>query len=529
MARGETEGADPWLADMPPTARQSWSAVAVAAVALIVFGGVVPFAGRPLAELNAFFPALDAIVFVTDLITSVLLFSQFSISRSRSLLILASGYLFTALIVIPHALTFSGAFSPTGLLGAGIQTGSWLFIFWHVGFAAALLAYAVLREEKRAKPISEASTLPAIGWSVASVFGLVCGFTWLATAGVTLLPPIVLDQTTISPLVIYPISFTMLISAACLAVLLVRRRSVLDQWLMVVALVLILELAFSGLLPAVRFSTGFYAGRAFSLVTSSIVLIAVLTETTWLYARLIHSNAMLRRERDNKLMNLEALAAAISHEVKQPLSSIELNLGSVLSFIDREPVDVEEARSALNDLISDSRRISEVLDNVRALFGKTGRVQEPIDVNEAVLGGLRILRGELRDHGVTVRVELASELPPVMGNRVQLQEVVLNLFHNAVEAMDAVRGDFRVLKAKTEYRDRKAVIIEVEDSGPGISPERAGSIFDAFVTTKPQGMGMGLALCRMIIERHEGHFSVWPAHPHGSIFRIILPQTNLPH
>jgi hypothetical protein len=229
MASTEADGADTWLGGLPPTARQSWSAVAVSVVALLAFGAVAPFAGRPLAELNAFFPSLDAIVFVTDLITSVLLFAQFSISRSRALFVLANGYLFTALIVVPHALTFSGAFSPTGLLGAGIQTGSWLFIFWHVGFAAALLAYAVLGEEKWAKPISEAWTLPAIGWSVTSVLGLVCGLTWLATAGATLLPSIILDKTRISPLVIYPVSFAMLISAAAFVLLWARRRSVLDQ------------------------------------------------------------------------------------------------------------------------------------------------------------------------------------------------------------------------------------------------------------------------------------------------------------
>src|ERR1700693_4730507 len=171
---------------------------------------------RTLAELNALFPSLDAIVYVTDLITSVLLFAQFSISRSRSLLALANGYLFTALIVVPHALTFSGAFSPNGLLGAGLQTGSWLFIFWHVGFAAAVLAYAMLREEKPTTPVSEAPALPAIYWSVVCVFGLVCGFTWLATGGATLLPPIILDQTHISPVVIYPVSFAILISAAAI-------------------------------------------------------------------------------------------------------------------------------------------------------------------------------------------------------------------------------------------------------------------------------------------------------------------------
>jgi hypothetical protein len=129
---------------------------------------------------------------------------------------------------------------------------------WQVAFASA---------------ISEASTLPAIGWTVASVLGLVCSFTWLATAGATLLPPIILDKTHISPLVIYPVSFTMLISAAALALLLARRRSVLDQWLMVVALVYILELAFSGLFPNVRFSIGFYAGRVFSLRQASFAAV----------------------------------------------------------------------------------------------------------------------------------------------------------------------------------------------------------------------------------------------------------------
>ena len=131
-------------------------------------------------------------MFVSDLVTAVLLYAQFSISRSRALLALATGYLFTALIVIPHALTFAGAFSPTGLLGANIQTGSWLFIFWHIGFSAALLAYAVLREEWFAAHVSKVRPLPAIGWSTAGVIGLVCALTWLATAGATLLPPIIL-------------------------------------------------------------------------------------------------------------------------------------------------------------------------------------------------------------------------------------------------------------------------------------------------------------------------------------------------
>src|SRR5215467_5579306 len=145
MAHDETKSAATWL-DLPATPHQKWSAFAVAGVVLVGLGAFIPFARKPLAELNAFFPSLDAIVVVTDLITAVLLFAQFSISQSRALLALAIGYLFTALIVIPHALTFVGAFSATGLFNANIQTGSYLFIFWHLGFGLALVAYAVLRQ-----------------------------------------------------------------------------------------------------------------------------------------------------------------------------------------------------------------------------------------------------------------------------------------------------------------------------------------------------------------------------------------------
>jgi signal transduction histidine kinase len=528
MVRVETDDADSWLADLPPTARQSWSAAVVSAIALIAFGAVVPVSGKPLSALNAFFPSLDAVVLVTDLITSVLLFAQFSISPSRSFLMLASGYLFSALIVIPHALTFSGAFSPTGLLGAGIQTGSWLFIFWHAGFAVALLAYAALRKEDRAKHMSETSKRPAIGWSVANVLGLVCGLTWLATAGSTLLPPIILDATHISPLVIYPISFTMVIAAAALVVLAARRRTVLDQWLMVVALVFILEMAFSGLLPTVRFSIGFYAGRVFSLVTSSIVLIVVLAETTWLYARLAHSNAMLRRERNNKLMNLEALAAAIAHEVRQPLAAIALDGGAALQFLRRTPPDLGAAKSAIESTIDASQHVSQIFGNIRALFGKAELKKERLDMNGLVLEVLRTLETDLSSRGIRNSVELTAILPPVMGHKGQLQEVIVNLIHNAIDAMNSVDGH-RVLRVKTELHPGGAIAVVIEDTGPGISSKDINAIFDAFVTTKIHGMGLGLAICRMIVERHEGRLSATSADPRGAVFRIVLPQANLPH
>jgi signal transduction histidine kinase len=527
--RDDTSESDAWLVDLRPNARQSRSAFAVAALAFVGFAAAAPFAARPLAALNALFPLLDTVVFITDLVTAVLLFVQYSISRSRALFALAAGYLFTAFIVVPHALTFAGAFTPAGLLGAGIQTGSWLFIFWHIGFAAGLLGYAALRGDIRRTQVPETSALPAIGWSVAGVLALVLGLTWLCTAGADLLPPIILDASRMSPIVVYPIWFTILLSAAAIALLLLRRRSVLDQWLMVVAVVFIAELVFSGLLPTLRFSLGFYAGRAFSVMTSSIVLIVMLAETTRLYVRLARSNAMLRREQDNKLMNMQAVVASISHEIRQPITAISANSAAAIRLIQSEPPDIAEALSALNDIQSDSRRTDEILGGIGALFRKGDRGQERVDVNETALAALRALRGALNEHGVSIRTELKPDLPHVVGHRGQLQEVMINLLQNALEAMDAIQDDRRVLTVRTRRDRDEAVVVEVEDTGPGIDAKSLDKVFDAFVTTKSGGMGLGLAICRMIIDRHGGQFSSSPAHPRGAVFRVVLPQGRLPH
>jgi len=518
MPVSEPDDTSASLADLEPTAGQTWWAVAVATAAFIAFVVVAPFAGIPLVQLNAFFPSLDAIVFVTDLVTAVLLYAQFSISRSRSLLVLACGYLFTALIVIPHALTFAGAFSPHGLLGAGLQTGSWLFIFWHIGFAAALLAYGVLKRRDRRMP--ESSLPKVITGSIIVVAALVCAITWLTTGGEAHLPPIVLDEARISPIVVYPIWFTILLSAAALAVLATNRQSVLDQWLMVVAVVFIGELAFSGLLPGVRFSAGFYAGRGFSLVTSSIVLVVLLAETMRLYVQLARSNAKLELERNNKLMNMQALASSISHELRQPLGAIMLNSETALLSISREPPNIATAASALKDVISHSDRTAQTLESVRILFGKDTGQREVVDVNEAVHGVLRILQDELNYHSVTVRLHLAPDLPRVAAVPPQLQEVFINVIQNALEAMTAITSHRRVLTVRT-LCDAGKVIAEIEDSGPGIEPDKAERMFDAFVTTKSAGMGLGLAICRMIIER--GRMSVGTANPSGAVFRIELP------
>jgi hypothetical protein len=156
ITRPQSDRADTWLVNLPPTPRQSRIALFVAVALLIGLGATAPFADAPLPRIDALIPALEIAVIITDFITAALLFSQYRIYHSRGLLALASGYLFTALIIIPHVLTFPGAFSPTGLLGAGLQSTAWLYIFWHVGFPIALLIYACLSDEKPTEPSTEA-------------------------------------------------------------------------------------------------------------------------------------------------------------------------------------------------------------------------------------------------------------------------------------------------------------------------------------------------------------------------------------
>jgi signal transduction histidine kinase len=238
---------------------------------------------------------------------------------------------------------------------------------------------------------------------------------------------------------------------------------------------------------------------------------------------LAKSLELLQRERNNKIMNLEAMVASIGHEVRQPLTAIASNGNAALRFLGHQPPNLDEARSALSKMVANSHRASEVFDNIRALFGESNRAPEPVDVKELTLNVLESLREELGEHGITSRAELKSRLPPVMGHRGQLQEVFINLINNAIEAMDDLTDDRRILQVRAAPSRGNTIVVAVEDSGPGVDPKQSQAIFDAFVTTKPHGMGLGLAICRMIIERHGGQLSVSPAEPRGSIFQVVLP------
>jgi signal transduction histidine kinase len=494
----------------------------VLALLLVAAGVVAPLSDTQLAELDSFAPTTGAIIFINDLITSVLLFSLVSIRHSRAVLALASGYLFSAFMAVLHSLSFPGAFAPTEFV-VNAQTEAWLYAFWHIGFPLALFAYSPLRNVDSLNDVPRISNRVAIGMSVAVTIGLVLGLWWITIGQERFLPALIIDNQ-ITLFAKYLLALILAITVLALGSLWIRSRTVLDQWLVVTAWAQLTELTLIVLLPSnIHFSLGFYAGRTYSLFTSTVVLVMLLTETTRLYGRLVNSNIALHRERNNKLMNLEAMAASISHEVKQPLGAIATNGFAAKRFLGHTPPNLEEVLSALDRMIVSSHQAAEVFDNLRALFGSIHQEGGPVDVNEIVLSALRALRGELAGHGVTAHTALASELPLVIGHRGQLQEVILNLARNGIEAMDSIKGGNRALKVKTERNGAESISVVVEDTGPGIDGKKLDRIFDAFFTTKSQGMGLGLAICRMIIDRHGGQLTASSDGKRGAIFRFVLP------
>jgi len=514
------------ISSLPPSPAQRRLALGVVLAlmaAFVVAAG--PLSTVPLARIDAFVPMYVAAMFVSDGITAVLLFAQFAILRSHALLAIASGYLFTALIVIPYGLTFPGAFAPEGLLGAGLQSPPWLYFLWHVGFPLSVTAYALLKNADPSKQRWKGTLTTASLLSAAVVVAAVCAATLLVTAGHALLPRLLRDTvSSAGPLYQSSAARIVLVNAVvALMVLWIRRGSVLDLWLMVVLCDYVIEISLF-MIPVVvnRYSFGWYAGRFFGLISGTLVLFVLLYEITTLYARLVNAILAQRREREARLMTGDAVSASIAHEVNQPLSAMIANADAGLNWLTRAVPDLEEAKAAFTHIAADGHRAGAVIAGTRAMFKKDVRARTTLDVNEIIRGVLAVVHDELERHRVSVRVELTDSLPWVNGDRVQLQQVLLNLTTNAIESM-ATADEARALGVTSEIHTSGGVLVSVKDTGTGVAPEDVDRIFAPLFTTKSHGMGMGLSISRSIIEAHDGRLWSAPNAPRGSVFHFVLP------
>jgi signal transduction histidine kinase len=522
------------LANVPPTREQRRMARAFLSALLVILLVTWPFAAVKLPEIHAFVPTLAAALLVSDCVTAALLFAQFTILRQWALLVIAGGYWFSALIVVAHALAFPGAFTPTGALGSGLQSAVWLYWFWHSGLPLAIIGYVLLKDTGRVADVRVMGR--AITLSVVAVVVLVVGLLWFVTQHHDLLPvvftdvgPLSLFRRTIGGVVI------LALGSIALALLWSRRRSLLDQWLVVALCALLLEVLLASVLSAGRYNLAWYAGRLYQLVTSTVVMVVLLAEMTQLYAGLARSNTMLhreramleraidaqRRERDARLMTGDVVAATMAHELKQPLTAMITRSYAGLRCLERAAPELDKATAGFRQIADDGHRAAAVIDRIRASFRSDARVRTPLDINTLIQEAIALLQDDLTSHRISVKVEPTQPLLPVMGDRIQLQEVLLNLITNAIEGMAAV-DDPRVLAVSSDVQADGGVRVAIADTGTGINAEDVPLVFNPLYTTKAGGMGMGLSICRSIIEAHEGKLWVVPNIPRGSVFHFVL-------
>lgn len=225
----------------------------------------------------------------------------------------------------------------------------------------------------------------------------------------------------------------------------------------------------------------------------------------------------------NRITTMGQLTASIAHEVNQPIAAAITNAQAASRWLGAQPPDLDEVRQALSRIVENGKRASDVIGRIRALIKKAPPRRRRFDLNEAVLDIIALTRSEVLRHGVSLQTQLATGLPLVEGDRIQLQQVLLNLIMNAVEAMSGVDQGGRELQISTEAESAGGVLVTVRDSGPGLDPANVDRLFEAFYTTKPEGMGMGLAISRSIIEAHGGRMWATANEPRGAVFQFTVP------
>jgi PAS domain S-box-containing protein len=234
-------------------------------------------------------------------------------------------------------------------------------------------------------------------------------------------------------------------------------------------------------------------------------------------------NAQAELAHVTRVTTLGELTTSIAHEINQPLAAVVANAEACLSWLGRNPADLDAARRSVEWIVEDSNRASDVIRRVRALAQKTEIERVPLDVNAVANDVMALVQRELSSHDVSTRLELAPDLPPILGDRVQLQQVIINLVINAVEAMESITDRPRMLTIGSGRRDTDKVFLSVADNGIGIPHAEAERMFNPFFTTKSSGLGMGLSICRSIVEAHEGRLSASRTEGGGAIFQFVMP------
>ena len=487
---------------------------------------ILPLRDVRLPEVPAFIPVIDAIMLVGELITATLLYAQASVFRSRSLIVLATGFVAAALLLIPHALTFPGAFAPHGLLDSGVNSTAWIASLRRGAFPLSIILYVLFEQADAARRVGVERRPPGVVGCVLVAFALAGAVTLLATEGHDYLPPYFIDRSHLIYSHALGYQFVLLLLFATATAMLFRaRRSVLDMWLLVALAGWLTETLLVLTLES-RFTAGWYGLFILTLFSHLVVMLALIIESNRLYARLALSTAARKRERDARLMSMDAVTAAIAHEVGQPLTAVGLNTSAAVNWLTGAKPDIKKALAALQTVSEGSQRTFAIMRSIRATFAKEpGRMSE-FSLNDLVLDTASLLDRELAAINVSADLSLDKALPPIRADRVQMQRVLVNLFTNAIESLRAISDRPHRIAIRSMLVAGQDVLLQVSDTGAGIASEDMEHIFDVFFTTKPTGTGLGLPLCRTIVEEHGGRLWASQGEPHGATFNLQLPRSG---
>ena len=513
------------------------------AVSLLGFVAGLPFISVRLAAVSAFIPSYEAGLLVIDFATAILLFSLFAYLRSWALLIIAAGYVFDGLMVIPHALTFPGAFTASGLLGAGPQTTAWLYEFWHLGFPLSVLTYALL-VRRRLDHFSGSVWIGMAGACAASV-ALTAGLTLLTIVGHDWLPILVRrvgDANGIG-IGIGVAPGVWLVTLGTLIVLWHRSvPTVFELWLMVVLVAWLVDIGFAALLGEQRYDLGFYAARIYGLLAAGFVLANLLIETNRVYGGLMHALALAESRNADLLRVREEFARIQRHEaIGRLVGGVAHDFNNILTVVTGaidltldEPEISDRSRRLLQASLAATTRGERINEQLLSLIRRQASRPEILDLNEVITSLEPFLA-----HAVEDRVQIVTRLSPVVWpakvDRAQFETALVNIVVNARDAMSdsgtvliettnatPARGTVPELHA-VEY-----VLVRVSDNGPGMAPEVQAHAFDPFFTTKQPGEGTGLGLSQVhgFARASGGGTRIVSAAGTGTTVEIFLPRSG---